>query len=442
MKGLEVIGSYLDEWNIVTITVRLILAVVCGGAIGLTRSVKRRGAGFKTHALVCLGSALVMMTGQYIYVDFGAISDIARLAAQVISGVGFLGVGTIMVTRDNHVKGLTTAAGDLNSKTVDELTEAAKAEGEVVSVGMPDEWADWASLWKTMSDTYGISHNDTDMSSSEELQMFATEGEKGTKDIGDVGYGFAGQAVSEDLVQGYKTSYWDSVPDWAKGEDGKWMVAYTGVTTFLVNTDQVDKVPTSWQDIKDGDYKVALGPLTGGNAQAAFIASAYAFGGDMNNLDPAFEFWTELAKEGRINTLDITQANFESGEISVGVVWSFTGIPYSKNISQYKMQAVVPSDGCLQNGYASVINKYAPHPNAAALTRETMFSDEGQTYLALAGAIPTREDFTIADEYKDQVISKDDIANAVLISDADAYSAACETAKTRWEEEVAPLLVQ
>ena len=139
-----------------------------------------------------------------------------------------------------------------------------------------------------MSDTYGISHNDTDMSSSEELQMFATEGEKGTKDIGDVGYGFAGQAVSEDLVQGYKTSYWDSVPDWAKGEDGKWMVAYTGVTTFLVNTDQVDKVPTSWQDIKDGDYKVALGPLTGGNAQAAFIASAYAFGGDMNNLDPAF----------------------------------------------------------------------------------------------------------------------------------------------------------
>ena len=69
MKGLEVIGSYLDEWNIVTITVRLILAVVCGGAIGLTRSVKRRGAGFKTHARVCLGSALVMMTGQYIYVE-------------------------------------------------------------------------------------------------------------------------------------------------------------------------------------------------------------------------------------------------------------------------------------------------------------------------------------------------------------------------------------
>lgn len=336
----------------------------------------------------------------------------------------------------------TTAAGDLNSKTLEEITEAAKAEGEIASVGMPDEWADWASLWQNLADNYGIAHNDADMSSSEELQMFATEGEDGTKDIGDVGYGFAGQAVDEDLVQGYKTSYWDSVPDWAKGEDGKWMVAYTGVTTFLVNTDQVENVPQSWQDIRDGDYKVALGPLSGGNAQGAFIASAYAFGGDMNNLEPAFEFWTELAEAGRINTLDITQANFESGEIEVGVVWSFQGIPYSKNITQYNMTAVVPSDGALQNGYASVINKYAPHPNAAALAREVMFSDEGQTYLALAGAIPTREDFEVAEEYADQVISKESVANAILIDDADAYSAACETAKTRWEEEVAPLLIQ
>ena len=331
---------------------------------------------------------------------------------------------------------------DLNTLTVDQLIEGAKAEGQVVSVGMPDEWADWGSLWNSMTTNYGLSHNDTDMSSSEELQMFATEGKNGTKDMGDVGYAFVGQAVSEDLVQGYKTSYWDAVPDWAKGEDGKWMVAYTGVTTFLVNTDQVSKVPTSWQDIRDGDYKVALGPLSGGNAQGAFIASTYAFGGDMTNIQPGIDFWTEMANAGRINTLDITQANFESGEIAVGVVWSFQGIPYSKNISQYNMTAVVPSDGALQNGYASVINKYAPHPHAAALTREVMFSDEGQTYLALAGAIPTREDFKIAAEYADQVIDMSGVAKAVVITDADAYSAACETAKTRWEEEIAPLLVQ
>lgn len=111
MEEARALAACLDNWNVITIIVRLILSMVCGGIIGLTRSVKRRGAGFKTHSLVCLGSALVMMTGQYIYENFGAISDIARLAAQVVSGVGFLGVGTIMVTRDNHIKGLTTAAG-------------------------------------------------------------------------------------------------------------------------------------------------------------------------------------------------------------------------------------------------------------------------------------------------------------------------------------------
>ena len=333
-------------------------------------------------------------------------------------------------------------AVDLNSLTLDQIIEEAKKEGQVVSVGMPDEWADWGSLWKNVTGNYGLTHNDTDMSSSEELQMFATEGKNGTKDIGDVGYGFVGQAVSEDLVQGYKTSYWDAVPDWAKGEDGKWMVAYTGATTFLVNTDQVKDVPTSWEDIKNGDYKVALGPLSGGNAQGAFIASTYAFGGDMNNIQPGIDFWTEMAKAGRINTLDITQANFESGEIAVGVVWSFTGIPYSKNISQYKMTAVVPTDGALQNGYASVINKNAPHPHAAALTREVMFSDEGQTYLALAGAIPTRTDFKIAAEHASEILDMSSVQKAVVITDAEAYSAACETAKTRWEEEIAPLLVQ
>ena len=333
-------------------------------------------------------------------------------------------------------------AVDLNSLTLDQIIEEAKKEGQVVSVGMPDEWADWGSLWKNVTGNYGLTHNDTDMSSSEELQMFATEGKNGTKDIGDVGYGFVGQAVSEDLVQGYKTSYWDAVPDWAKGEDGKWMVAYTGATTFLVNTDQVKDVPTSWEDIKNGDYKVALGPLSGGNAQGAFIASTYAFGGDMENIQPGIDFWTEMAKAGRINTLDITQANFESGEIAVGVVWSFQGIPYSKNISQYKMTAVVPTDGALQNGYASVINKNAPHPHAAALTREVMFSDEGQTYLALAGAIPTRTDFKIAAEHASEILDMSSVQKAVVITDAEAYSAACETAKTRWEEEIAPLLVQ
>lgn len=335
-----------------------------------------------------------------------------------------------------------SGAVDLNSLTLEEITEKAKEEGHVESVGMPDTWANWGLTWMGLEETYGITHADSDMSSAEELQMFATEGENGTKDIGDVGQAFGAQAIEEDLVQGYKTSYWDSVPDWAKGEDGKWMIAYTGATTFLTNTDLVSDAPTSWADIREGDYAVAIGDINGGNAQAAVVASAYAFGGDLTNLDPAFEFWTEMAEAGRINTLDILQQNFETGEVAVGVIWSFTAIPYKEAITQYAMEATIPSDGSIMSGYASVINKYAPHPYAAALAREYIFSDEGQANLAAAGAIPTRTDVEIPEEIQEATFTADDYADAIPMEDTEAYTKACEEVVTRWQEEIIPLLVQ
>lgn len=331
----------------------------------------------------------------------------------------------------------------LNAKTLDEIIEAAKTEGKIESVGMPDNWANWGLTWQGLKDEYGIDHSDMDMSSAEELQMFATEGEKGTKDIGDVGQAFGPQALEQDLVQGYKTSYWDSVPDWAKGEDGKWMIAYTGATTFLVNTDLIEgDAPKSWADMKNGTYKVSIGDINGGNAQAAVVASAYAFGGDLNNLDPAFEFWTEMAEAGRINSVDILQQNFETGEVPVGVIWSFTAIPYKEKITKYNFEANIPSDGSIMSGYASVINKYAPHPNAAALAREYIFSDKGQANLAKAGAIPTRTDVQIPEEIQEATFHQADYANAIPMTDTDAYTKACEEIVTRWQEEIVPLLVQ
>ena len=107
---LEIGKIFLPCSKYEDIIIRLALAFFFGGIIGLNRGVKRRGAGIKTHVLVCMSSALVMMTGEYIYENYGGTGDIARLGAQVISGVGFLGVGTIMVTGRNQIKGLTTAA--------------------------------------------------------------------------------------------------------------------------------------------------------------------------------------------------------------------------------------------------------------------------------------------------------------------------------------------
>ena len=92
------------------VIIRILAAVLCGGAIGLERGMKNRPAGLRTYMLVCVGSCLVMLTNQYIF-QASQAGDPMRLGAQVVSGIGFLGAGTIIVTRHNQIKGLTTAAG-------------------------------------------------------------------------------------------------------------------------------------------------------------------------------------------------------------------------------------------------------------------------------------------------------------------------------------------
>ena len=103
--------DFVREMNFFAVTVRLVLAVICGGFIGIEREYKRRPAGFRTHILICLGAAITTLTSHYLYLTLELYTDIARLGAQVIAGVGFIGAGTIIVTNRQRVKGLTTAAG-------------------------------------------------------------------------------------------------------------------------------------------------------------------------------------------------------------------------------------------------------------------------------------------------------------------------------------------
>ena len=103
------IMAYIEEFNIISVIVRLMLSTFAGAIIGLERRLHGKSAGVKTFSLVCLGSSLVMVTNEFL-MDSYPSGDVARLGAQVISGVGFLGVGTIIITGRNYVKGLTTAA--------------------------------------------------------------------------------------------------------------------------------------------------------------------------------------------------------------------------------------------------------------------------------------------------------------------------------------------
>ena len=108
---MEEFLEYLRDFNLVTVTVRLLLAFIFGGVIGMDRERKGRPAGMRTHILVCLGASMTTMSGFFVVHTLGMESDPLRISAQVISGIGFLGVGTILITGRMHVKGLTTAAG-------------------------------------------------------------------------------------------------------------------------------------------------------------------------------------------------------------------------------------------------------------------------------------------------------------------------------------------
>ena len=119
--------------NILAITVRLVVALICGGIIGIERERKRRPAGFRTHILICIGAAMTTLTSQYIAFELNGVTDLARLGAQVIAGVGFIGAGTIIVTKRKNVKGLTTAAGLWASAIVGLCAGAGFVEGALLT---------------------------------------------------------------------------------------------------------------------------------------------------------------------------------------------------------------------------------------------------------------------------------------------------------------------
>lgn len=107
MKGLE----FLHEFNTVSVVIRIFLAMSLGGFIGIEREKSRRPAGFRTHILVCVGSCMTALIGLFVWTTLNGTSDPLRISAQVISGIGFLGMGTILVKERDHITGLTTAAG-------------------------------------------------------------------------------------------------------------------------------------------------------------------------------------------------------------------------------------------------------------------------------------------------------------------------------------------
>lgn len=352
-----------------------------------------------------------------------------------------MGLSTAMAAfaQEENLKAAEAAA----SMTLEELVVAAQKEGKVFSVGMPDEWANWKDLWNYMEETYNIATSDTDMSSAEELERFALKG-KADADIGDIGISMTYVAEERDLLLPFKTSSWDSIPDYAKHPEGEWIEAYTCTTAFIIDTQNVKgELPETWQDLLEGDYPVWIGDIEkAAQAYVGVLACAYAHGGDETDLSPAMPFFAKLAEQGRLITSNPYVENLEKGEVGVAVVWDFNALGYAETIyaaqgeDNGRFAITIPSDGAAASGYASVINKYANNPYAAMLVREVMLSDVGQNFLALGHAKPIRTDVEFSEEAKAAILDDALYTNVYYVKDWKVFDETVAGLSELWQEEV------
>ncbi|ENY70589.1 ABC-type transporter periplasmic binding protein [Aeromonas diversa CDC 2478-85] len=317
------------------------------------------------------------------------------------------------------------------------IEQAARQEGQLYSIGMPDSWANWKDTWQQIGSTYGIKHQDTDMSSAQEIAKFAAEKENATADIGDVGGAFGPVAVQQGVTQPYKPSTWSDIPNWAKDADGHWMLAYTGTIAFLINKDLVKKNPTSWSSLLDGSYKVTLGDVgVASQANNGVLAAAFATGGSEKDLKPALDLFGKLAQQGRLSLNDPSIANIEKGEVEVGVLWDFNALNYRDQIDPKKFDVVIPSDGSVMAGYTTIINKWAKNPNAAKLAREYILSDAGQINLARGYARPIRSNVVLPEDVKAKLLPAEQYASAKPVTDQAAWEQSSKALPRQWQESV------
>ena len=375
--------------------------------------------------------------------------DLVRAGAACCLSACGLGLGGCAET-DSTASGSaaaaadTTAAVDMSDIPLDELIANAQEEGAINSVAMPDTWANWVETWEDLHELYGLEHVDQDMSSSEEIAMFKAEGVDGTKDIGDVGQQWGPTAEAEGVTLKYRTSYWDELPDWARDDDGDWVVAYYGSISFISNDRLVPEAPHSFADLLEGDYKVAVGDITAASvAQHALLAAAYAFGGDMDNMQPAYDFLATLARQGRLDTGNASIGRLESGEISVAINWDYNALSYRKQIMEGNPNAsytvTIPQDGSVMSGYCTIINVHAPHPHAACLAREYILSDEGQINLARGFATPIR-DVELPADVQAMRIPDEEYGDNIRTIDYERWETVCQEAVAYYQEHIIPLV--
>jgi ABC-type Fe3+ transport system substrate-binding protein len=290
-----------------------------------------------------------------------------------------------------------TSAEDFGG--MDALVEAAQEEGTLNVIALPRDWANYGEMLDTFSEKYDIEINEATPSGSSQDELNAVESQRGQDrgpDVLDLGTAFARQGQAQDLLAPYKVETWDDIPEDQKDPDGHWYNDYGGYISIGCNATVIAECPTSFEALLDPQYKGQVA-LNGNPTQAAAAfsgvwAAAIANGGDLDDIGPGVDFFADVKAAGNFNPVEITPATIQSGETPLSIDWDYLNAGQTETFAEQgvEWEVNVPSDGLFGGYYSQAISKFAPHPAAARLWQEFLYSDEGQNIWLKGGARPVR----------------------------------------------------
>ncbi|PWR18314.1 ABC transporter substrate-binding protein [Zavarzinia compransoris] len=273
-----------------------------------------------------------------------------------------------------------------------ELVAAATKEGALTVIALPHDWCNYGEVIAGFKAKYpGITVNELnpDAGTADELEAIrANKGNTGAQapDVVDLGLAFAPAAAAEGLLQPYKVATWAEIPDSIKDANGYWYGDYYGVMAFGVNKDLIEHTPADWPDLKKPEYSGAVA-LTGDPRASAQAILALMSAGLSRGAKPGtdsgqkgLELFAELNGAGNFVPVLGKAGTIAQGQTPIVVAWDYNLLAWRDGLKgNPPMDVVVPENGVVAGVYVQAISAYAPHPNAAKLWMEYLYSDEGQT---------------------------------------------------------------
>ncbi|MFN3824370.1 MAG: ABC transporter substrate-binding protein [Pseudorhodobacter sp.] len=278
-----------------------------------------------------------------------------------------------------------------SAQSMEELIEGAKAEGMLSTIALPHDWCGYGDIIASFKAKYPfltVNELNPDAGSADELEAIrANKDNRGPQapDVIDVGLAFGPQARDEGLIQPYKVSVWDQIPENVKDENGYYYGAYYGVMSFVSNLDLVSNPPTEWEDLLKPEYngQVALAgdPRASNQAILGVLSAGMARGADAGTAsgEAGLQFFKEMNEAGNFVPVIGKAGTLAQGTTPIMVMWDYNALSVRDTLAgNPPVEVTVPTKGTLAGVYVQAISAYAPHPNAAKLWMEHIFSDEGQ----------------------------------------------------------------